>query len=281
MEYYGAHRVVYAVINSDPEHALKEWDKCGFVKRVWHWQEDPENLWRDRSELAALPDHVRATFDHQVSRNPDLTRTVKMSRAEAVRASENDTSIRTLSKWQQHALLPLSWAIPVKVRRTREMVITDPLLRGTPELIYMTSLRNERGHMIHLQPGDELLCHLNPFRPDELMVMDSAGLPIGFAPRRPDEVLPNSDIAKELLGARALLTADLDAPVRFALASVAERRAEIRDANDALSDRMKNITPSPAAPAAPARQRGPEADPLSAVSCPRPHGPDSSADPFA
>lgn len=277
MEYYQTYRTVYAVINGDPEHDLRDWEKCGFAKRVWKWQEDPDDLWRPRSELAALPDHIRATHEAQLARNPDLVQVRRMSRAEAVRVSENDTCIRTLSKWQYHALLPMSWAVPVKVRRSREIVINDPLLRGTEALTYMTTVRNERGHVIHLQPGDELLCHVNPFRPDELMVLDSAGLPIGFAARRPDDVLPNSDLAKELLGSRAMLTADLDAPVRHAFATVAERRGEVRAANEALEERMKNITPDPA----PVRTRGPVADPLEASPDTPPASPTEDSDPFA
>lgn len=184
-----------------------------------------------------------------------------MSRAEAVRACENDTCIRTLDKWKFHQVLPLAWAIPVTVRSNREIVISDPLIKGSGDLTYFTTCRNERGHVIHLQPGDKLLCHLDPFRLDELIVMDQSGVPIGMTPRRPDDVPTNSEIAKELLGARALMTADIGAPVRHAFQSVAERRREVHETNAAME---RNVTP----PSKPARtdrpSRAPYVDPLAA-----------------
>ena len=170
--------------------------------------------------------------------------------------------------------MPLAWAIPIKVRSNREIVINDPLIKGTGDLTYFTTCRNERGHVIHLQPGDNLLCHLDPFRPDELIVMDQHGVPIGMTPRRPDDVPSNSEIAKELLGARALMTADIGAPVRAAFQSVAERRREVRETNEALEDR--NVTPKPKA-ARPSRK--PYVDPLSAPLAPA-AAEETEADPF-
>lgn len=265
MEYHAAHRVIYAGINADPEHALKDWDKIGFCVREWHWDTDEPEIWRPRSELACLDDNRRASFDHQLSTNPCLQRVRRMSRAEAVRAVENDTCIRTLDKWKFCQLLPLAWAMPVTVRKNREIIISDPLIKGTADLTYFTTCRNERGHVIHLQPGDNLLCHLDPFRPDELIVLDQHGVQIGITPRRPDDVPSNSEIAKELLGARALMTADISAPVRHAFATVAERRREVRDSNTALEERMRDVSPA-AVPAK--RERGPRVDPLSAALTP-------------
>lgn len=276
MEYYMAYRTIYAGINADPEHELKDWDKIGFCKRVWHWNEDPVDMWRPRAELANLPEHVKATFDAQLLANPGLQQVHRMSRAEAVRACENDTAIRTLSKWKFHQVLPLAWAIPITVRSNREIVVNDPLIKGTGDLTYFTTCRNERGHVIHLQPGDNLLCHLDPFRPDELIVMDQKGVPIGMTPRRPDDVPSNSEIAKELLGARALMTADISAPVRHAFQSVAERRREVRDDNEALE---RNVTPAQGKPKPVRKSTRHEADPLSAALAPEaPAAPE--ADPF-
>jgi Helix-turn-helix domain len=261
MEYYRAYRTIYAGINADPDHALKDWDKIGFCLREWQWNTDEPDQWRPRSELASLDENRRASFDIQLSENQQLIRTRRMSRAEAVRVCENDPAIRTLDKWKFHQLLPLSWALPITVRANREIVISDPLITGTGDITYFTTCRNERGHILHLQPGDNILCHLNPFRPDELIVLDQHGVPIGMTPRRPDNVPSNSEIAKELLGARALMTADISAPVRHAFQTVAERRREVHESNEALETRMRDV--SPTAPK-PKRDRASHVDPLSA-----------------
>jgi hypothetical protein len=278
MEYYRAYRAIYAGINADPEHSLKDWDKIGFCLREWRWNEDPPTLWRPRAELANLPEHVIATHEAQRSSNPELMRTRRMSRAEAVRVCENDPAIRTLDKWKFHQLLPLSWALPVTVRDSREIVISDPLITGAGDLTYFTTCRTERGHVIHLQPGDKLLCHLDPFRPDELIVMDQQGVPIGMTPRRPDDVPSNSEIAKELLGARALMTADVSAPVRHAFQTVAERRREVRENNESLEERMRDVSPATKA-AKPKRERPSANDPF-ATSVPASANTEPEADPF-
>jgi hypothetical protein len=262
MEYYHAYRTIYAGINADPEHALKDWDKIGFCLREWQWATDDPQIWRPRHELASLDENRQASYAVQLAANPMLTRTRRMSRAEAVRTCEDDTCIRTLTKWQYSGLLPLAWAAPVTVRKNREIVISDPLITGAGDITYFTTCRNERGHVIHLQPGDNLLCHLDPFRPDDLIVLDQGGVIIGITPRRPDNVPSNSEIAKELLGARALMRADTDAPVRAAFQTVAERRREVRDSNQALEERMRDV--SPVAAAATKRDRTPHVDPLSA-----------------
>ena len=276
MEYFMAYRTIYAGINSDPEHDLKDWDKIGFCLREWQWNTDEPHQWRPRSELAILDENRRASFDAQLSANPALQHVRRMSRAEAVRNCEDDTCIRTLSKWKFHQTLPLAWAIPVTVRKNREIIISDPLIKGTGDLTYFTTCRNERGHVIHLQPGDNLLCHLNPFRPDELIVLDQKGIPIGMTPRRPDDVPSNSEIAKELLGARALMTADTAAPVRAAFQTVAERRREVHESNESLEVRMRDVSP---AARKPKRDRTPKGDPLSAPLV-RAASAEPEADPF-
>ena len=276
-EYYHAYRTIYAGINADPEHALKDWDKIGFCLREWQWATDDPQIWRPRHELASLDENRQASFAVQLAANPDLTHTRRMSRAEAVRRCEDDTCIRTLSKWQFPGLLPLAWATPVTVRKNREIVISDPLITGAGDMTYFTTCRNERGHVIHLQPGDNLLCHLDPFRPDDLIVLDQSGVMIGITPRRPDYVPSNSEIAKELLGSRALMRADTDAPVRAAVQTVAERRREVHESNQALEDRMRDV--SHTAAKSTKRERTPHTDPLSAALTPA-AADETEADPF-
>jgi len=273
LEYFRAYRWIYAGINADPEHALKDWEKCGFIAREWHWEADEPDHWRSRESLASLPQNLRETFEAELARNPDLIRTRRMSRSEAVRACEADPCIKRLCPSVFHHLLPLEWAIPVKVRNNREIHIREPLIRGAAgDLVYTAVVFNERGHRINLSPGDELLCHLNPFNPDSLIVLDQRGVFIGRAARRPDDVLPNSEIAEDLLKARALLTADLDAPVHAAFQTVAERRREVRESNEAWEKEMKDVTPDDSAAAQPrparktraAASHDVPADPLSA-----------------
>jgi hypothetical protein len=284
-EYVAAYRWIYAGINADPEHALKEWAECGFVKNVWHWEEDAPDLWRDRSQLANLPAHVRETFEAQLALNPGLLRSRRMSRTEARMSLQDDPAIKRLDPRLFPQLLPLAWATAAKVNKNREIHIHEPLYRGSnADLVFFATVRNERGHRINLSPGDELLCHLDPFRPDDLIVMDQRGQPIGTAARVPDYVPTNSQIGKELIAVRAVLAADLDAPVRSSMQSVAEERREVRERNEALEERMRNVTRDEdnaprKTPAKPPRPAARDHDPL-AESLPAAPAETTEADPF-
>lgn len=244
MEYYRAYRTIYGVINADPEHALKDWDKIGFGVREWKWKGDLDHIWRARADLANLAPQFQASHEAEVAADPGLQRVRRMSRAEAVRSCENDPCIRTLDKWKFHLLLPEAWATPVTVRRNREIVIHDALIKGKENLTYFATCRNERGHVINFQPGDKLLCHIDPFRPDEMIVLDQQGVIIGMTPRVPDDVPTNSQIAHELLGERARMAADVEAPVRQAVQSVARSRREVREHNKQIE---RDVTPAKAA----------------------------------
>jgi hypothetical protein len=173
--------------------------------------------------------------------NPGLVRTRRMSRAEAVRYFEIDPAIKTLDPSDFHNFLPLEWAHELKVTDKRTLVVRDPLIKGTKALTYFTACKNERGHRITLSPGDRVLCHLNPFFPDSLIVLDQHGAPIGIAARIPDDVASNVDLAQDLFAARALQTADADAPVRAAFQGVAERRREVKAHNEGLRDAANGI----------------------------------------
>jgi len=242
LDYSLAYRTIYAGINASRDHGIEGWEKCGFTRLEWRWPTDEPGIWRGRDELAQLATvdenrhaHALALFKGDAA----LTRTRRMSRTEAVRASEDDPCIRTLDPRIVHNLLPIEWAQPITVNKRRELCIKDPLIRAEEAMVYSPRVKTATGHVVNLSPGDAVLCHLNPFRPDTLIVCDQDGVMIGTAHRIERAAPSNSELAHELLAERAMLAADLDAPVRMAFQTVADRRREMQEHNADLLARAK------------------------------------------
>jgi hypothetical protein len=283
--------LIYDALASRTDHALEGWAECGFTEIRWRWHEDPPDLWRPRSLLADLPEHVRATASAQQAANPHLVRQFNLSPAEARARCAADPDLARLSRADAWLLLPLEWAQPVTVRDKREIVICDPLCghgQGN-ELIYLPEVTNLAGRTEYLHPGDKILALVDPFHSDTLMVADQSGRPIGTCLRSVREHGTDRETVAEMFRIRGRTAAALGAQVRAAMAPVAADRTAVRDANKSLAARLADTqddSPDPSAPShsadipAPSPRRAPDSDPFAAPLAAVPAANSPEPDPF-
>lgn len=272
-----AEHIRMALANRD-DHQFEGWAQCGFVEPVWRWAEDAVGMWRSRSELANLPQHLRDHALHQQKQDPRLSDIIPWTPAVAKAAFANDPAIAKLNFFDAVHLLPTTWAKKVTVRDRHEIHLTEDLLPGE-ELIYLPELTTPRGRTEYLQPGDELMVYLNPLMPEIVLVCDINFQPLGTITRN---IRTGRDMnqVEEMFRQRSRLKASMEAPVKRAMQPVADRRDAVRTMNADLIAQARNVTPGTADAIKPARpSRSPHIDPLAAPLAPATI-PEPEADPF-
>ena len=268
---------IYDALAQRTEHALEGWNECNFMEPMWRWAEDAADLWRPRSELANLPQHLREHALHQQAQDARLTMIQPWSPAVARMSCQQDPCIKKLDFTSAIHLLPTTWAKHAVLRSRHELHLTEELLPGQ-ELVYLPELTTPRGRTEYLQPGDEVMVYLNPLMPDTLLCCDMRFALLGTLTRNVRIGHDNNQL-EEMFKQRARLKGALEAPVRRALQPVADRRAAVRDLNaDILAAAKEQRDVIPAA-ATPQRERGPYVDPLSAAVTSR-GAAEPEADPF-
>lgn len=220
-----------ALANRD-DHNFKEWEQLGFVEPVWRWAEDPVGIWRSRSELAGMPDHLRQHALHQQRQDPRLTDLLKLSPAIARETCIKDPSIRKLPLSAAVHLVPTDWLKPAKFNKRNFIEVTEELLPGM-DLQYLPELTTPRGRTEYLRQGDQVMILLNPMMPDTVLAYDQDFTFIGTLIRNP-ELGRNSDQIEELYKQRSRIKTAYDAPVRRAMQGQADRRDAVKQLNDDL-----------------------------------------------
>ena len=86
-----------------------------------------------------------------------------------------------------------------------------------------------------LSPGTKLLCYLNPFNPERLVICKEDGSFIGSLHLQTRAGWLDQDAILEQLKERAEMKADLDATVRPHLEGLMADRAEMKRTNDRLA----------------------------------------------
>lgn len=226
-----AEMIRLALANRD-DHDFKEWEQLGFVEPVWRWAEDPAGMWRSRSELAGLPDHLREHALHQQRQDARLTDMLKWSPAIARETCLRDPAIRKLPLSAAVHLVPTDWLKPAKFNKRHFIEVTEELLPGM-SLQYLPELTTPRGRTEYLREGDQVLILLNPMMPDTVLAYDQDHTFIGTLTRNP-ELGRNSDQIEELYKQRSRIKTAMDAPVRRAMQEQADRRDVVKRFNDDL-----------------------------------------------
>jgi hypothetical protein len=230
-------QLAYQALNERQEHAIQGWEDCGFVVPAWRWAEDPPDLWRSREELASLPQHLIDHANHQAKLNPSLRKPHRLSPADAMRSVCKDPAIRRMDRADAVLLIPMEWAHPVTITPKHEIVISDAML-STEAIVYFSELTNSKGRKEYLQPGDNVLAHINPFDLDTLLILDQSGKFIGTVVR---SVRNGRD--KETLEAmfreRARMSGNLGARTRHAMSPIAHQRQLDKAANDDLINKAR------------------------------------------
>ena len=235
--------LAYDALANRTDHAMEGWAKCNHVEPVWKWKHEKDSdIWRPRSELIGLPEHVRAHALHEQSQDPRLTDCIAWSPAIARAHHLLDPAISKLDFSDAVHLLPREWAKAVKVRDRHQIHLTEALLPGE-ELIYLPELTTPRGRTEYLQPGDEVMVHLNPLMPDTLLCYDKQFAFIGTLTRNVRIGHDNAQL-EEMYKQRSRLRGALDAPVRRAMQPVSDRRDAVATANRDYIDRAQGKIPA-------------------------------------
>lgn len=232
-----AAEAVYQAINARTDHALEGWEKCGFVAPQLRFTPDERTPWMCQKEVAELPDDVRAMLLAKAE-TPGHVRPYRLTPADVARQFASE-----LTKLPDHMiplLIPMQWARTATVKEDRTISIKDQLLG--PEAFQYTCRFEDRHGVRTLNPGTKLLCYLNPYNTERLVICKEDGSFIGTLHQRTRAGWLDQDAILEQLKERAEMKADLDAPVRGHLEGLMDERAETKRHNDRL-DARKPVLP--------------------------------------
>jgi hypothetical protein len=177
----------------------------------------------------ALPDDARAALLANADR-PGYVRSWKLSPIEVARQCAGE-----LTKLPDHAiplLLPSSWARPATVKSDRTISIKDQLL-GPEAFHYVARIEDRDGARV-LQAGTKLLCFLNPFNTERLVICREDGAYLGTLQQMTRAGWSDHTAIEAQLKERAAMKADLSTGVRPHLTGLMESRTEMKRVNDRL-----------------------------------------------
>lgn len=229
-EFAFAADAVYAAINERIEHALEGWEKLGFTAPQLRLTPDDRSAWLTRAEVAALPPVAREAL-LAMAETPGCMRAAKLAPADVARQHAGE-----LTKLPDHViplLVPTAWARPATVKDNRTVAIQDQLLGAEP-FSYVARMEDRDVAMV-LKPGMKILCYLNPFAPERLVICREDGAFLGTLRQQTRAAFTDEASILEQMKARAALKADLDTGVRPHLAGQMAERAEMKRVNDRLA----------------------------------------------
>ena len=154
-------------INSDTQHKIKQWEKCGFLLK--EWRADFNAAWETETKLLELTTEQRQAVVAVLTQNDSLVRVRRMSRWEAFRKHAGE--LHRLD----HA------TIPALVGQSNALRGGDPLTvrngvfefedwRIAPDaLVYLAV--DEKGN--RLREGEKFIGFCNPMSPGALIACDA------------------------------------------------------------------------------------------------------------
>ncbi len=228
---------VYQAINSRTDHGLEGWEKCGHVAPQFRFTADDRAPWMSREEVAALPDDVRAMLLAKAE-TPGHVRPWQLSPADV--AAQCAGELTKLPDCMIPLLLPRQWSRPATVKSDRTIAIRDQLL-GPEAFSYVCRIEDADGARV-LSPGTKLLCYLNPYSPERLVICKEDGSYIGTLNQKTRAGWLDQDAILDQLKQRAEMKADMDTAVRPHLEGLMADRAEMKRHNQRLKD-SKPVTP--------------------------------------
>ncbi len=236
---------IYTAIDTRTDHHLEGWQSAGFSAPEWRLGDDTP--WLPQSKFLDLPPDKQQLAADLIER-----RVRHMSPAEAyAQARQADRhKITHLDDSFIPALVPHDWAYPVKVTKQHEIVIHDQLQDPEP-MHYMARVQTPTGHSDNLQPGAQFRALLNPYHPDRLHLLDTAGRYIGVASRWVKPVASDTEAILRNQGAINQFRSEVTAPAKARAQGQAAGRQEMLTHND----RLTNSEPTDPADIAAARQQ--------------------------
>jgi hypothetical protein len=221
---------LYAAINARTDHKIKDWEKCGFVAPEVRFTTDGSTPWLSQRQLADLPPAAQQAAMGFLE-VPGHTRSVKLSPAQV--AEQFRSELTKIPDSAVPRLIPKQWARKARVTDKREVVIKDQLIDSEP-LVYIARFETRNGMEV-LRPGTELICYLNPFLPERMVICGPDGSFLGTLFEKPKADWMDEAAVLEQLKVRASMKADLDTEVRPHLESLGRRRQAMKKHNDRLA----------------------------------------------
>ncbi len=221
--------LIRQALASRTDHRFQGWGEMNFMELVWRWKQDEPGIWRNRSELANLPQNLREHALHEQKSDPSLSSVIPWSPAIARAHLADDPAIARIRLFDIVSLLPTAWAKPVTVSSRHEIRITEELLPGE-ELTYLPELTTPKGRTEFLQPGDKIMVYLNPMMPDTVVVCDQSFAPIGTLTRNVRFHRDNTQV-EEMFRQRTRLKGAMEAPVKRAMQGTMDRRDAVHQLN--------------------------------------------------
>lgn len=220
-----------ARVNGRTEHALEGWEEQGFV--TGSFRLGPREPWRDLADLDAFPEGLRAAIVAQLRTDPSLTRTRRLSPAEAWEKRAGD--VVKADRCFMPLILGDALAMAATCSDKLELKVKDPAidLAATVAGIVTDSLGNES----LLTRGRDYLVWVNPLEPTVAYVCrptQDGPLYLGTAPVMLAAHQDDAAAITESLKVRA----KVQALERAAILPVAQARAAEKQAIDAHNDAL-------------------------------------------
>lgn len=214
-------------INARTDHALEGWEAQGFV--TGSFRLGPREPWRDLADLDTLPQGMREAILAQLRADPSLTRTRRLSPAEAWEKRAGDV-IRA-DRCFMPRILGDALAMPATCSDKLELKVKDPAIDLTATVAGIVT--DSFGAETLLERGRPYRVWINPLEPTLAYVAEA--LPdgdtryLGTAP----VLRPTHQDDPEGVTANLKLRAKAQALERAALLPIAQARAAQKQAADA------------------------------------------------
>lgn len=214
-------------INARTDHALEGWEEQGFI--AGSFRLGPREPWRDLADLDAIPQGMREAILAQLRADPSLTRTRRLSPAEAWEKRAGDV-IRADRCFMPRLLGP-SLAMPATCSDKLELRVKDPAVDLTATVAGIVT--DSSGAERLLTRGRPYRVWINPLEPDIAYVAevlpDGDTRYLGTAP----VMLPTHQDDTDGVTANLKIRAKVQALERAAILPVARLRAAQKQADDA------------------------------------------------
>lgn len=228
---------IYETINARTDHALEGWEACGHVVPLIRLAPSNDAPWMTPQQLAQLPARTQELALSLLDA-PGYTMPHRLSPRQV--ADQHRHELTKLPKSAIPLLIPRQWAKEVIVKSDRTITIKDQLA-GPEPFTYLCRIITRHGAEM-LRPGLKLLARFNPADPSELCISDENDSYIAHLTATTRIAFTDHETMLERLGERSAIKADLEAPVRTALAPVIHQRMEMKAHNHRLEHGLP-VTP--------------------------------------
>lgn len=244
-------------VNDRRNHKLEGYKALGYEQIEYRL---PNGEWVHENDFLALPDHTRNQVSARLhDGHPDYRHSL-LSPRQVWDAGTRNAPMGHLRPDQWHLILPSHFGLRRTIPAKRQIQVSDAEFSPEP-MIFNHTARALDGSRRVMRPGEEVILHINPWRPDCALALTTDGQPIGILPRVWPESRLNSEALIRQYAERNELVAEIGA-------NALEHAAEIARARDAMvrrNDGLLRKKPAPdtraEAAAARLRDRAPSVDP--------------------